>query len=131
MMSPIQTTLLATARRILDGAARDLERGHWLSACVSAQRAAVIATEAWLRGREGQPMVSASVHENVCLSPAAGLEVREAAALLDRHLIEEGYPHRSSAADTQPRTEAPQVVAAGRTVLAFVEERLAASGDKR
>ncbi|MGH7551285.1 MAG: HEPN domain-containing protein [Gemmatimonadota bacterium] len=122
--------LLAAARRILDGAARDLEREHWLSACVSAQRAAVMATEAWLR-EAGQPHVSGSVYENVCLSPAAGPEVREAAALLDRHRIEEGYPHRSSGADTDPRAEAAQVVVAGRKVFAFVEERLGAPGGER
>lgn len=116
-------SLLAAARRILDDAGRDLARGHWLSACVSAQRAAVMATEVWLRN-QGQPHVSGSVHENVSLWPGAGAEVREAAALLDRHRIEEGYPHRSSSADTDPRAEADRVVAAGRKVLAFVEERL-------
>ncbi|MGH7571372.1 MAG: HEPN domain-containing protein [Gemmatimonadota bacterium] len=128
-MTAGQDPLLAAARRILDSAGQDLERGHWLSACVSAQRAAVMATEAWLRG-EGQPHVSGSVHENVCLSPVSGPEVREAAALLDRHRIEEGYPHRSSAADTDPRAEADRVVAAGRKVLAFVEERLGAAGEQ-
>lgn len=119
---------LSSARRILEAAARDLERGHWLSACVSAQRAGVMATEAWLAGMEHQPLVSASVHENVCLSPAAGPEVREAAVLLDRHRIEEGYPHRSSSADVDPRAEAPRAVAAGRIVFGFVEERLRAGG---
>ena len=86
-----------------------------------------MATEAWLRA-EGQPVVSASVHENVCLSPAAGAEVREASALLDRHRMEEGYPHRSAAEGDDPRLEAPGAVAAGRIVLAFVIERLAAAG---
>ena len=122
-------TLLAAARRILAGAERDLERNHWLSACVSAQRAAVMATEVWLRDK-GQPLVSASVHENVCLSPAAGAEVREAAALLDRYRIEEGYPHRSAALDA-PRAEAALVVRAGRTVLTFVEERLESGRGER
>lgn len=119
--------LLTAARRILETAARDLERGHWLSACVSAQRAGLMATESWLRA-EGQPVVSPSVHENVCLSPAAGREVREAAALLDRHRMEEGYPHRSAAAHEDPRLEAPGAIVAGRVVLAFVSERLAAMG---
>ncbi len=122
-MTADHDSLLTAARRILDGAGRDLARGHWLSACVGAQRGAVMATEVWLRG-QGQPHVSGRVYENVCLSPASGPEVREAAALLDRHRIEEGYPHRSSGMDTDPRAEAGRVVAAGRTVLAFVEERL-------
>ena len=82
--------LLSAARRILDSAAGDLERGHWLSACVSAQRAALMATEAWLRA-EGQPVVSAAEGDD-------------------------------------PRLEAPGAVAAGRIVLAFVIERLAAAG---
>lgn len=117
-------TLLAAARRILAEAALDLERGHRLSACVSAQRAAVLATEAWLRSR-GQPTVSASVHENVCLAPDAGPDVRDAARLLDRHRMEEGSPHRSAHDPGDPEAEAEAVVAAGRTILAFVEARLA------
>lgn len=128
-MAADPVSLLSAARRILDSAGGDLERGHWLSASVSAHRAALMATEAWLR-TEGQPVVSASVHENVCLSPVAGAEVREAAALLDRHRMEEGYPHRSAAGVEDPRLEAPSAVAAGRIVLAFVIERLAAA-DRR
>lgn len=119
---------LGAARRILNGAARDLEHSHWLSACVSAQRAALMATEAWLR-REGQPRVSASVHENVSLSPASGTEIRAAATLLDRHRIEEGYPHRSSHADVDPAAEASAVIAAAEVVMTFVEERLGGSCD--
>lgn len=117
-------TLLAAARRILIEAAVDLERGHRLSACVSAQRAAVLATEAWLRS-VGQPAVSASVHENVCLATDAGPDTREAARLLDRHRMEEGSPHRSASEPGDPEVEAETVVAAGRTILAFVETRLA------
>lgn len=116
--------LLAAARRILAGAARDVERGHHASACVAAQRAAVLATQAWLEG-EGQPHVSASVLENVSLSPVAGIDVRAAAGLLDRHRVEEGYPHRSSPAAADPAAESADVVEAGRTVLAFVEGRRA------
>lgn len=116
--------LLAAARRILGDAAADLDRGYHLSACVSAQRAAVLATEAWLRSL-GQPMVSASVHENVCLAPDAGPEAHEAARLLDRHRMEEGSPHRSAHDPGDPEAEAEAVVAAGRTILAFVEARLA------
>jgi len=116
--------LLAAARRILTSAGHDVERGLDHSACVSAQRGAVLATEAWLRAA-GQPHVSGSVHENVCLSPAAGSEVREAAALLDRHRLEEGYPHRSGPA-TAGAGESAAVVEAGRVVLAFVERELAA-----
>ena len=116
-------TLLAAARRILTDAAVDLERGHRLSACVSAHRAAVLATEGWLRS-QGQPTVSASVHENVCLAPDADSGIREAARLLDRHRMEEGSPHRSAHNPGDPETEAHAVVAAGRAVLAFAEARL-------
>ena len=115
--------LLDAARRILAEAARDLERGFLESACVSAQRGAVLATEAWLR-RQGQTHVSGSVHENVSLSPAAGPDVREAALRLDRHQLEEGYPHRSATPADDLATVAPEVVAAGRQVLRFVEGRL-------
>ncbi|HKY60917.1 MAG TPA: hypothetical protein VJP59_07895 [Gemmatimonadota bacterium] len=117
--------LLAAARRILGDAATDLDRGHRLSACVSAHRAAVLATEAWLRSR-GQPAVSASVHENVCLAPDADPGAREAARLLDRHRMEEGSPHRSARDPGDPETEAEAVVAAGWKILAFAEVRLAA-----
>lgn len=115
--------LLATARRILGDATRDLERGYRMSACVSAHRAAVLATEAWLRAR-GQPTVSGSVYENVCLAPDAGPEPREAARLLDRHRMEEGSAHRSAHEPGDPETEAEAVLAAGRAILAFVEIRL-------
>jgi HEPN domain-containing protein len=116
---------LAAARRILAGAAADLERGHRLSACVSAHRAAVLATEAWLRSR-GQTTVSASVHENVCLAPDADRRTRDAARRLDRHRMEEGSPHRSARdpGDPEAESEAEAVVAAGRTILEFVETRL-------
>lgn len=114
--------LLAAARRILAGAERDADRGLDHSACVSAQRGAVLATEAWLRAA-GQSHVSGSVRENVGLSPTADPEVREAAALLDRHRLEEGYPHRSGAA-TAGEGEGPAVVAAGHVVLAFVEAEI-------
>ena len=118
-------TLLAAARRILGDATADLDRGYRLSACVSAHRAGVLATEAWLRSL-GQPAVSASVLENVCLAPDADPAAREAARLLDRHRMEEGSPHRSAPDPGDPDTEAEAVVAAGRTILAFVESRMAA-----
>ena len=117
-------TLLAAARRILGDATADLDRGYRLSACVSAHRAGVLATEAWLRSL-GQPVVSARVHENVCLAPDADPGTREAARLLDRHRMEEGAPHRSAQEPGDPASEAEAVVAAGRTILAFVESRLA------
>lgn len=112
--------LLAAARRILNGATRDLEMGLHESAGVSAQRAGVLATEAWLRA-QGQTHIAASVHENVCLSPAAGNVVREAAARLDRWRIEEGFPHRSAGTAPGTGAEAELAVADGRLILAFVE----------
>jgi HEPN domain-containing protein len=123
MMDP--GTLFASARRILDAAARDASGGLHMSACVGAQRAAAMATEAWLR-REGQPLVSASVYENVCLAPDAGTEVRESARLLDRHRIDEG-PHGSATGGAQSPREAEEAVLAGRRVLDFVERRMKAS----
>lgn len=119
-------TLFASARRILDAAARDAAGGLYLSACVAAQRAAAMATEAWLR-REGQPLVSASVYENVSLAPDAGADVRESARLLDRHRIDEG-PHGSASGGANSRREAEEAVLAGRRVLEFVERRMEASG---
>lgn len=119
-------TLFASARRILDAAARDAAGGLHLSACVGAQRAAAMATEAWLR-REGQPLVSASIYENVCMAPYAGADVRESARLLDRHRIDEG-PHGSAAGTANSRREAEEAVLAGRRVLEFVERRMKASG---
>ena len=84
-----------------------------------------MATEAWLR-QEGQPIVSASVHENVCLSPGADPQVREAGRLLDRYRIEEG-PH-GSAGDVGGSAEESEVaVRSARRVLEFVERRMAAS----
>lgn len=114
--------LFASARRILDAAARDAAGGLHLSACVGAQRAAAMATEAWLK-REGQPIVSASVYENVCLAPDAGADVRESARLLDRHRIDEG-PHGSATGAADSRREAEEAVLAGRRVLEFVERRM-------
>lgn len=119
-------SLFASARRILESAARDTAGGLYMSACVGAQRAAVMATEAWLRG-EGQPLVSASVYENVCMAPDADAEVRESARLLDRHRIDEG-PHGSAAGVANSRREAEEAVLAGRRVLDFVERRMEASG---
>ena len=117
--------LFASARRILEGAARDLANGLHLSACVGAQRAGVMATEAWLR-LAGQPRASASVYENVCLAPDAEPEVREAARLLDRHRIDEG-PHGSAAPGGDTRREAEEAVLSGRVVLGFDERRLSAA----
>ena len=68
--------LFASARRILEGAARDLANGLHLSACVGAQRAGVMATEAWLR-LAGQPRASASVRPT-----SAGTTCSESAAAL-------------------------------------------------
>lgn len=113
--------LLRAARRILGGAERDLERGLHLSACVSAHRAAVLATQAWLEDR-GQVHVTTSVGENVGLAPTAEEEVREAALLLDRHGIEEGSPAATPAPDRS--AEAADVIEAGRRVLAFVDGRM-------
>lgn len=116
--------LLEAAERILDEAQRDLERGFWESACITAQRAAVIATEAWLRA-SGHSHVSASVSENVGFSPSVGETVRRAAEKLDRYRVEEAFPHRSSFGPVEPESEAPGVVEAGRIVVGFVESLLA------
>lgn len=123
MTDPVR--LFASARRILDGAAHDLANGLHLSACVGAQRAAAMATEAWLRAA-GQPRVSASVYENVCLAPDAGTEVREAARLLDRHRIDEG-PHGSAGGGGDTRREAEEAVLSGRVVFEFVGRRMSAA----
>lgn len=80
-------------------------------------------SEAWLRA-SGQAMVSNSVHENVCLSPASGDAVRAAALRLDRHRVEEGYPHRSFQGATDTVAESEAAVADARLVLAFVEREL-------
>ncbi|MDX1660514.1 MAG: HEPN domain-containing protein [Gemmatimonadota bacterium] len=113
--------LMSTARRILDGAGRDLDRGWRESACVSAQRAAVLATQAWLEDR-GQVHVSASVRENVALEPDTPAGILEAATLLDRYRIDEGEPY-AAAAEIDP-VVAARVVEAGRSVVAFAEKRL-------
>ena len=118
-------TLLAAGRRIVATAARDLEMGLHESACVSSHRGAVLVSEALLRAR-GQAVVSNSVHENVCLSPGAGEELRAAASRLDRHRIEEGSPHRSYHGSTDPAGESAQAVADARLVLEFVEAELGA-----
>lgn len=119
-------SLLASARRILDGAERDAANGLHMSACVGAQRAATMATEAWLRG-EGQPIVSASVLENVCLSPQSGADVRDAARLLDRYGIEEG-PHGSAGEVGGSPRESEEAVLSARRVFGFVERRMGAAG---
>lgn len=119
-------TLLSAARRILDGAERDVERGFRLSARASAHRAAVLATQAWLEER-GQSRVSDSVAENVGLAPEADEEVRAAASLLDRHRLDERALARGP--ESKGGTEDPaEVVEAGRRVLAFVERRMKAAG---
>jgi len=119
-------SLLAAARRILEGAEQDAARAHHMSACVGAQRAAAMATEAWLVAA-GQPRVSASVHENVCLAPDSGADVRAAARLLDRHRIEEG-PHGSAAPVGESARESAAALTAGRRVMEFVAARMSASG---
>jgi hypothetical protein len=95
-----------------------------MSACAGAQRAAAMATEAWLR-QEGQQIVSASVHENVCLSPGADPQVREAGRLLDRYRIEEG-PHGSAGDVGSSAEESEAAVCSARRVLEFVERRMGA-----
>ncbi|MGH7566635.1 MAG: HEPN domain-containing protein [Gemmatimonadota bacterium] len=119
-------SLLASAGRILDGARRDAANGLNMSACVGAQRAAAMATEAWLR-EEGQPIVSASVHENVCLSPESRGDVREAARLLDRYRIDEG-PHGSAGEVAGSARESEEAVEAANRVLEFVAGRMSAAG---
>jgi len=119
-------SLLASARRILAGAERDVSNRLHMSACVGAQRAAAMATEAWLR-EEGQPIVSASVYENVCLSPESGAEVREAARLLDRYRIDES-PHGSAGEVAGSPGESAGAVLSARCVIEFVERRMAAAG---
>ncbi len=116
-------TLLAAGRRIIESAARDRVVGLHESACLSAHRGAVLASEAWLRAR-GQSLVSASVHENLCLSPSTGESLRFAAERLDRHRMEESYPHRSFQGATDPAAESATAVNDARQVLAFVEREL-------
>lgn len=117
--------LLAAGRRIIDDAARDRELGLHESACVSAHRGAVLVSEAWLRSR-GQSLASNSVLENVSLSPSAGDAERAAAERLDRHRMEEGYPHRSYQGATEPTEESAAAVDDARRILAFVDRELAA-----
>lgn len=119
-------SLLASAGRILDGAERDAANGLHMSACASAQRAAAMATEAWLRD-EGQPIVSASVHENVCLSPESRGDVREAARLLDRYRIDEG-PHGSAGEVAGSAPESEEAILAARRVLEFALRRMRGAG---
>lgn len=114
-------SLLASAREILDHAERDLRRDWFESACVSAQRAAVLATQAWLEDR-GQVHVSASVRENLALEPGVDPEILEAARLLDRHRIDESVPYGSAAGVEE--VDAARVVASGRRVLDFAEARV-------
>lgn len=115
--------LFAAGRRVIEEAGRDREIGLHESACVSAHRGAILVSEAWLRA-QGQSIVSNSVHENICLSPAAGEELRAAAARLDRHRVEEGYPHRSFQGTTDPAAESGTAVADAQQVLLFVEREL-------
>jgi HEPN domain-containing protein len=117
--------LLAAGRRIIEDAARDRDLGLHESACIGAHRGAVLASEAWLRSR-GQSLASNSVLENVSLSPSAGDPERAAAARLDRHRVEEGYPHRSFQGATEPAAESAGAVDDARRILSFVERELAA-----
>jgi HEPN domain-containing protein len=96
------SSLLASARRILEGAARDCENGLHMSACAGAQRAAAMAAEAWLRA-EGQPIVRAR--------------------LLDRYRIDEG-PHGSAGGVGESPRESAEAVRSARRVLEFIDRRL-------
>lgn len=118
-------SLLASALRIFAGVESDAANGLHMSACVGAQRAAAMATEAWLR-EQGQPIISASVYENVCLSPQSGADVREAARLLDRYRIDEG-PHGSAGGVAGSPGESEEAILWARCVLEFVERRFAAT----
>lgn len=103
-------------------AERDLELGLPESACLTAHRAAAMATQVWLE-RRGQAWVSDRVRENVGLSPAAGEEVRNDAELLDRHRADEARPWEPALEGGED--EAREVVEAARRVLAFVVQRIA------
>jgi HEPN domain-containing protein len=115
--------LLAAGRSSIEAAGRDVELGLHESACLSAHRGAVLVMEALLRSR-GQSIVSNSVHENVCLIPAAEDQLRAAARRLDRHRVEEGYPHRSFHASTDSAAESEGAVGDALRVLDFVEREL-------
>lgn len=115
--------LLASARRLLAVAERDLELDLAESASLTAHRAAAVATQAWLE-RRGQAWVSDRVRENVGLLPAAGEEVCAAAELLDRHRADESRAYEPASDGIE---EARAVVEAGRTVLRFVEQRIVES----
>jgi HEPN domain-containing protein len=114
--------LLESARRMLAVAERDLELGLPDSACLTAHRAAAMATQAWLE-RRGQAWVSDRVRENVGLSPAAGESVRADAELLDRHRADEA--RRWEPAVAGGADEARAVLDAACRILAFVDERIA------
>ena len=92
---------------------------------MGAHRGAVLVSEALLRAR-GQSLASNSVLENVSLSPSAGDVERGAAARLDRHRVEEGYPHRSFQGSTEPAAESAGAVEDARRILSFVEREVEA-----
>ncbi|HUP21087.1 MAG TPA: HEPN domain-containing protein [Gemmatimonadota bacterium] len=114
--------LLDSARRMLAVAERDLELDLPESACLTAHRAAAMATQAWLE-RRGQAWVSDRVRENVGLSPAAGEEIRADAELLDRHRADE--TRRWEPSIEGGAGEARAVLDAAGRILAFVDERIA------
>lgn len=86
-----------------------------------------MATQAWLESR-GQIAVSTSVLENVALDPGLDAEVRWAAAVLDRHRLEDGLPGPPPSSGEDPVAETAAVVDAGGRVVRFVEERMDADG---
>lgn len=119
---PDPPALLASARTVLAVAERDLELGLADSACLTAHRAAAMATQAWLQAR-GQTWISNRVRENVGLEPAAGDDLRRDAELLDRHRADETRAWEPGVAGGVE--EARQVVGAAGRVLEFVAGRMA------
>lgn len=115
-------SLLASARSVLKVAERDLELDLPDSACLTAHRAAAMATQAWLQQR-GQTWISDFIRENVGLEPAAGEDLRRDAELLDRHRADETRAWRPSLEGGL--AEARDVVAAAGRVLEFVAGRMA------
>lgn len=115
--------LLTAAERVIRAAERDLGNGLYESACMSAQRGSVLATEAMLR-RRGHVHVSDRVTDNISFCAEAGADLRESAELLDRFRGEEGSAHRSGREVSNAPEEAPRVLAASKQILAFARAQL-------